>query len=77
MKIFDEFGNFLGELVPVGGAFGGILMLFLGICLFVFWLLYYAIKKGIELVSKGDIKGLLYIILAILFILFGYFVSAK
>jgi hypothetical protein len=77
MDIFDEYGSFLGKIVPVGGAFGGILLLFLGLTVFVFWLLYYAVKQSIELLSKGDLKGLLYILAVILFLAFGYFVSAK
>lgn len=77
MKIFDEFGEFLGTIVPIGGAFGGLLMIFLGFSLFVFWAIFYLIKKSIELIKQGDSKGWLYLLLVILFLVFGWLVSAK
>lgn len=77
MKIFDEFGEFIGTIVPFGGAFGGLLMIFLGLSLFTFWAIFYLIKEGFKMIKQGNPKGWIYILGVILFLIFGWLVSAK
>lgn len=50
MKLFDEFGNGVGEFTPSGGGLEGIVFLVIGFC-------FYVIYLSIEWIIKESIKA--------------------
>lgn len=65
MKLFDEFGNTVGEVASGGGWEGGLFALGIILAIGEFWLIYKFFQftfRGFKMIFTGDSNGWRYLI---------------